>query len=289
MTGVAILSDVDMTLAESTSNYVSPENKRLAFDLHGKLKGAFAVVTGRAGDSVDLTFPGMPASVEHHASWRPEIGTDYIALAPLINTRELGAIARQSIQGQVRIFDEISKVLGTEPGVYIQEKKHALALIFAAAAATPEIRDLLADVATRIVAHGGLAATHRIAKGSDAVEIVPQGFNKGDAVRHFMGTLAFARRIPIFLGDSSSDATAMKVCADEFGGFGIAIGSGIPDAPYVHVRVKSINEAWQCMRVIESQPDDFAAVKEALRDPSTWGSKVGTMPANANLARLQVA
>ena len=241
---IAILTDVDMTLVPSTSKVLSDERRAIALALHQKLGGAFALVTGRPQSSVDETFNGfLPASVEHHSAWRPTQGSQFNALAPHLDSDALHASAHKMIHGNLHIFDEQHEVLGDKAGVFIELKKHSLALIFAPKA-TPEAgKDLLKSVAAKMLV-GPLATSHRISVGSDAVEIVPNGLNKGDAVRHFMSTPAFAGKTPIFIGDSSSDEKGMIVCANEYGGHGIAVGGGIPDAPHIKTRLQNPDQVW---------------------------------------------
>lgn len=246
---LAILTDVDMTLVPSMSTVLHHKRKSLTLDLHEALKGAFAVVTGRPGHSVDRTFRGqLPASVEHHSAWRPRQGDGFIALSPRLNAEELGAFVRSGINGDMELFREQKQVLGDRPGVFIELKKHSLALVFSAAATPDDQRQLLVSVAERARDEFGLKDSHRIARSSDAVEIVPIGHDKGDAVRHFMDTANFKGKIPVFIGDSSSDAKGMKVCAEEYGGFGIAVAHGIPDAPYVEHRVDTVEDVWKWLR-----------------------------------------
>src|SRR5688572_30401716 len=124
---LAILTDVDMTLLPSMSTASDAGQRRFILDLHERLKGAFAMVTGRPGKSIDQSFPGdLPASVEHHAAWRPKQGESYIALAPALDSEHIAEFARRTINGSLTIFDSSRGVTGDRPGVFIEQKNHSL-------------------------------------------------------------------------------------------------------------------------------------------------------------------
>lgn len=252
---LAILTDVDMTLLPSMSTDTTDEKKIIVSTLHQRLSGAFAFVTGRPAHSLDTSFPAkLPASVEHHAAWRPSSNDGFKPLAPILDSDGIAAFALREIASNLDIFSHQSEVLGDKPGVFIEKKNHSVALVFAARATPQAGRDLLNSVAQNVLTNFGLHNTHRISIGRDAVEVVPVGLSKADAVRHFMDTDAFRGKTPIFLGDGLPDTHGMKVCADEFGGYGIAVGSGIPDAPYIRERVNGIDEVWNYLRKLAYAP-----------------------------------
>lgn len=249
----ALLFDVDLTLLPSMSTDITPEQTGLIFSLYERTKGATCAMTGRPGESVDKCFPGLPASVEHHSAWRPQRDGDYIALAPRLDTAALSAQARELINGFMGIFESSAQVLGQEPGVFIERKEHAMALVHSGTISYAQ-RELLETTVDDLIADNNLSATHRVARGSDAVELVPlHGFDgkaldKGVAVRHFMAEAAFKGRIPVVFGDSGTDLKAMKVAAAEYGGFGVAVGKGIPDDHVVKMRVATYHDTWPLLQ-----------------------------------------
>lgn len=252
---LAILTDVDMTLLPSMSTATSEDKRMIVNILHQRLSGAFAFVTGRPAHSLDTSFPAqLPASVEHHAAWRPSSQDAFKPLAPILDSNGIADFALRAITGNLDIFNTQADVLGDKPGVFIEKKNHSVALVFAARATPQAGRDLLNSVAQNVLTNFGLQSSHRVSLGRDAVEVVPIGLNKADAVRHFMNTDAFRGKTPIFLGDGLPDTHGMKVCADEFGGYGIAVGNGIPDAPYVRERVNGIDDVWNYLRKLAHAP-----------------------------------
>lgn len=245
---IALFCDVDMTLLPSMATKIHPSRRDFALELYNRLGRAFAFVTGRPGDSLDTTFPQrLPASVEHHSAWRPEQGGDYIPLAPRLKTQEMGQTARERINGDIPLFARKEQVLEQRPGVFVEMKIHSLAFVFSAGAAPKEHIIILKLIAAQLMEIHSLGGTHRIAQGSDAVEIVPSHLDKGNAVRQFMETPSFRGKKPVFIGDGMPDAQAMKVCAEEFGGYGIAVGDKIPDASYIQDRVPGVDGAWKVL------------------------------------------
>ncbi|MBI4030199.1 MAG: HAD-IIB family hydrolase [Proteobacteria bacterium] len=241
----ALLCDVDMTLLPSMSTDVPADRRALADKLHTLLGGAFALVTGRPADSLDESFPSrFPASVEHHSAWRPTRESEFLPLSMPVDSEKLGSYAENKIRDVTLIFTAKQEVLEERPGIFVERKKFSLALVFSPKATPNDQRAFLKDLIGGILNEFNLSETHRLAEGSDAVELVPQNLCKGEAVRNFMNTEAFRGKTPIFIGDGLPDAKAMQVCAEEFGGFGVAVGHRIPDAPYIKRRLDTVDEVW---------------------------------------------
>ena len=240
----ALFLDIDLTLLPSMTTDVSPQQLALIFQLYEHLDGALAFVTGRSASSVDLTFPDLlPAAVEHHAGWRPSRGQPYIDRAQTINSAAIVSALKATLIDKVTIFPEKGRILQNEPGLYIEEKKYSLALVFPPQFSNA-IKPLLIGFANAAIQDYGLSATHHVVIGNDAIEIGPRNAHKIMAVNDFMATPAFKGRKPVFIGDSLSDAQAMQRCAEEFGGYGIAVGATIPAAPFIKTRLSGIDGAW---------------------------------------------
>lgn len=242
---IAIITDVDMTLVPSTSTILAPQRRDLFHKLHDDMKGALAISTGRPAVSVDATFGGaLPASVEHHSAIRLVKGGTFIEKAPRLS-QDIHEEARDKIGTRMHVFNQQSDVLGDKAGVFIERKEFSLALIFAAKATPQDKIDLLREIGDELLLNIG--PSHRISVGSDAVEIVPHGVDKGQAVRDFMATAAFQGRRPIFIGDSNSDRKGMEIAAAEFNGCGIAVRHGIADANFIRTRMHRKTEVWHFM------------------------------------------
>jgi trehalose 6-phosphate phosphatase len=264
MAGIAVFSDADLTLVKSFTRTLPQDRQDTAWRLHEKLGGAFAVVTGRSSPGVDCLIDGIPASVEFHSAWRPARGGPFVDIVPQIDSERIGAAIESALSSHVPILANYQPILAGEDGLFVQKKPHTLALLFNSASATAQQRDLMTRVTQEALEQAGVANDYHFFHGADVIEVAPKGRKKSDAVRDFMNTPAFAGRVPVFIGDGGADALAMEICAKDYGGFGIAVGRHIPDAPCILARVDTIEQAWECLRLIESLPDDFAAVKAAF-------------------------
>lgn len=240
----AILSDIDLSLLPSTSTDIEKWQQDLVRDLEDLLGGALCMITGRGIDSVDKVFPGVAASVEQHAAWRSERGEELAMLGQQMDVNEIVQEAANELSGKVKIIQSIADIANTESGVYIEEKQFSIALIFTDAASCA-----IAEEAARKImeAKEELRDTHGVKVGSDAVEIGPQGVDKGKAVHDFMATAKFAGRTPIYIGDGPTDEDAMRVCK-LYGGFNIAVGNLIEDESIVDLRVDTIEEVWDVLQ-----------------------------------------
>jgi trehalose 6-phosphate phosphatase len=71
------------------------------------------------------------------------------------------------------------------------------------------------------------AGTFEILTGKAVIEVKGLGFDKGTAVRRLMKHRPFSGRIPIFIGDDTTDEAAFAVMPD-FEGVAISVGRKVP-------------------------------------------------------------
>ena len=86
----------------------------------------------------------------------------------------------------------------------------------------PDQRERAATLA-RDAAHG-LKAIHVVA-GHDIFEVLERGVTKARAIEHLSTHPPFAGRIPVYVGDDTTDEDAIRA-AQEAGGFGVKVGPG---------------------------------------------------------------
>lgn len=255
-----IFCDVDLTLLPSMSRVVTAEQRQLISSLFINLAGGFVFITGRSLDGVDQCFPGMPASVEHHAAYRdPRMSQRGFTSGELkehvspLDTVSMDRHFREALGHHLPIFTSTDQVSGADRGTFIESKKYSMALVHSPVLGQKD-KGLLVDAAKEVWETHNLTETHRVAVGFDAVEISVQGKDKGIAIRDYMKNEFFHDRTPIMIGDSMSDAKAMQVCHEEYNGIGIAVGDAIPDAPYVHFRCDDIADVWNTLKDFNAQP-----------------------------------
>jgi trehalose 6-phosphate phosphatase len=84
--------------------------------------------------------------------------------------------------------------------------------------------------------------------GKMVIEARPKSISKGAALRAYMREEPFAGRVPVFIGDDTTDEDAF-IAAQELGGIGIKRGHGetaakmrIADVASVHALIKGLGE-----------------------------------------------
>ena len=182
--------------------------------LRDKLDGALAIVTGREiADVTGRLAPlDLPVAGSHGAERRRMDG------AVETPGPEVGAEAE-------RLAEELIAKLGHIPGMIIEHKVFSVALHYRNA---PDAADRVTAVAAEAL--GRLPGWEGV-PGKMVIEIRPGAFSKGSAVRAFMAEAPFAGRIPVFVGDDTTDEDGMKA-ATELGGYGIKVGTGDSVARY---------------------------------------------------------
>lgn len=200
--------DVDGTLidiAPTPSAIHIPEElppllQRLS-DIHG---GAVALVSGRSLDNLrQLVAPfDPPAAGLHGLEWRDAAGVIERVTAP---------------PG----LDDIRARLAAEAdrfvGLLLEDKGCAVALHYRQA---PQLGEHAQHVARAAIAdHPG----YGMVAGKMVVEIKPRGADKGGAVGAFMRSAPFAGRVPVFVGDDTTDEDGFAA-ANRLGGLSVLVG-----------------------------------------------------------------
>ena len=217
----ALYLDFDGTLVElaSTPDRVecAPSLLPLLATLHQLLDGALAIITGRRLESVDpflapLTLCGAGL---HGAQIRLQSSAQDIERAP----PEMRRLAAELATHFTRV-----------PGVLIEDKGGAVALHYRLA---PERADECQGLMRRLAAAYGLDTI----MGHCVIEARPAGINKGLGLHRLSEAPPFFGRVPIFVGDDTTDEDAILV-AQALGGSGIRVGSQPSAAQY---RLKNVS------------------------------------------------
>ena len=189
-----------------------PGSRELLERLSRQLGGALALVSGRKLADLDgfLGPPELPASGLHGQEFRP---------AP-------GAVRRRPPSPD---FDEARRRLlhriGPDDPLLLEDKGGGLVLHFRL---HPEQRERAKKLAQEAVA--GLPDLHAV-EGHSICEIRQRGISKALALQIFAGQPPFAGRLPVFVGDDSTDEDGFRAAA-EAGGFGVKVGPGVTEAAY---------------------------------------------------------
>jgi len=208
---MAVFIDFDGTLVEIVDK---PEEVEPAGGLESVLAGclsllggALAVVSGRPIQELDwfLSPLRLPAAGLHGLEYRlkPEDPTVTAQTGTEID------VLRERL-GRAKIIRD---------GVFVEDKGSALAVHYRAVPQSgPDILAFMKD------AIADLEDLHLVS-GKMVVEAKPDFSDKGSIVEAFMDERPFAGRVPVFIGDDTTDEDGMRA-ARRLGGFGVKVGSG---------------------------------------------------------------
>jgi trehalose 6-phosphate phosphatase len=205
----SLLLDIDGTIIDIAPTpdavNVPPQLVENIATLATLTDGAVAFVSGRRIGAVDrLFFPlKLPVVGCHGAEFRARADGEIDEAPSLPDSlkRQLGEIA------------------GIAPGIRLEDKQHTFAIHFRTApeAGPAVLRALLEH--RPVLAAAGL----QILSGKAVIEIKPRWFNKGTGVSRLMRHAPFSKRMPVFLGDDTTDEDVFRVLP-EYDGVGYAVG-----------------------------------------------------------------
>lgn len=205
----ALFLDFDGTLVDIAAQpelvQVSPELPGLLADLHKALGGALAIVSGRKLSDLDhfLAPYILPVSAEHGAQFRLADGSLTQAASP-----DLHEVSRVALA-----------LSAQHPGLKVEIKTTAVSLHYRQA---PELESLCLEAMAEAVKRSpGL----ELMQGKYVFDIKAAGVSKGSAISALMGQVPFARRLPLFAGDDTTDEAGFAA-VQGLGGEGIKVGEG---------------------------------------------------------------
>ncbi|MES3002868.1 MAG: trehalose-phosphatase [Pseudomonadota bacterium] len=174
-------------------------------ELNTFLGGAVAVISGRPIEQIDAFLHPLrlPVAGVHGAEHR---GLD-------------GVITRLMTQPLEEVEDAASQLAAQHPRLRIERKRGSLALHFRQA---PELEALCVDTLQGAVSRSpGL----ELLRGKMVVEAKPGGATKGRAIEAFMQEPPFQGRVPVFIGDDTTDEPGFSA-VQRMGGQGVKVGEG---------------------------------------------------------------
>ena len=213
----ALLIDVDGTLLEIAPHpdrvEVPPGLPRLLERLAGERDGALALVSGRPIADLDRLFEpwhGAAAGLHGIERRRPD-GSRVESEATPADAAAAAALDR--------LRPELRAVERQRPGVWLEDKRRTLALHYRA---VPEAGAEIRDRAERLLREQGDGL--RLIPGKMVVEFQPRGHGKDGAIAAFMAEPPFRGRLPVFLGDDTTDEEGFAE-VNRRGGLSIRVGA----------------------------------------------------------------
>jgi trehalose 6-phosphate phosphatase len=222
----ALLLDFDGTFVEFAPR---PEDVRVSaggIELLARLercfRGAFALVTGRRIIDLDsFVRPLVFNAIGVH-------GQEFRHLPGAVHSRK-------GPSGLPEVRRRLGALLGSNAAIRIEDKLSAVVLHYRG---HPSQGPAAARIAAAAVA--GLDDLEAV-PGHAILEIRERGVSKADAVRVAMGWRSFAGRIPVFVGDDTTDEDGLAA-AEAAGGFGVKVGPGATVARFRLADVAAVHD-----------------------------------------------
>jgi trehalose 6-phosphate phosphatase len=213
----ALLIDVDGTLLEIAPHpdrvEVPPGLPRLLERLSGERDGALALISGRPIADLDRLFrPWHGAAAGLHGIERRRLDGSHVES----EAAPADAAAAAALD---RLRPELQALERQQPGVWIEDKGRTLALHYRA---VPEAGAEIRDRAERLLREQGDGL--RLIPGKMVVEFQPRHYGKDSAIAAFMAEPPFRGRVPVFLGDDTTDEEGFAE-VNRRGGLSIRVGA----------------------------------------------------------------
>jgi trehalose 6-phosphate phosphatase len=220
--------DVDGTLIEIAS---TPSAIHVPVDLPGILRaladrhdGALALVSGRSVENIErLVYPFRFPAAGLHGMERTTANGLVVRPEPLP--------ALDAIRTRFRAAEG--------GGVLVEDKGLSLALHYRQA---PQREGDCRKLAEAAVAEH---PEFRLLAGKMVFEVKPKGYDKGAAMRAFMGEAPFAGRVPVFVGDDVTDEYGFEA-ANALGGITVLVGPERPTAARYRLDSVDACREWLC-------------------------------------------
>ena len=212
MPPIAIFTDFDGTLVELAPTPDSidvPEGLAEELALSAEhLGGAMAILSGRAIADLDRYIPPLTVALagSHGAERRRSDGS---APPPDVDQSTEAAQLATELQGFAH----------AHPGLLLEAKPVSVALHYRRA---PDLADACLEAMQKAIdAH----PRFHLLTGKMVIEARPRAVSKSAAMRAFLEEEPFRGRVPVFLGDDTTDEDGFTT-AQELGGVGIKVGAG---------------------------------------------------------------
>lgn len=200
----ALFLDLDGTLCPFADDpgavTLSQAQQRMLQDLHARLGGALAILSGRAHDDLARILDGLPLHAFGDHGHDP------------------AATLAHGVRRQLDKAEAALRKLACErDGVWVERKPASCALHYRRAPGC--------ETQLRVAARLALEPLSqlRLLEGQRVLEATARDGNKGAALRRAMALPAFEGRLPVAVGDDVTDEDAFLAAA-ALGGFGVAVG-----------------------------------------------------------------
>lgn len=192
----ALFLDIDGTLVEHCEHpegvQVPPGLEDILRDLNQRLDGALAFVTGRNLAMVERLFGPLGLAAAGTFGIERMLGEEL----------ESGQEEAERVR---HVFADLESLCAHMTGVYFEHKGPVLAIHTRANPGALGTVTAICRQALNVLPQG-----YRLVEGHAGVELLPEGATKSAAIAWFMTRPPFRDRVPVFLGDDTSDESGFE-------------------------------------------------------------------------------
>lgn len=209
----ALFLDIDGTLLDIAPTAkdvkVLPILVKNLARLNEKLDGALALISGRMIQDVDLLFDPLRlrCAGAHGAELRAS------PFGPVESSQFLPDFLR----------DEIRAAFKGMQGITVEDKMYNVAVHYRK---SPQNADKIESTLKRIIQNYDKNVV--LIHGRKVFEVSLTSYNKGQAIERLLKNAPFKNRRPVFLGDDTTDISAIGACM-KYGGIAARVGQGKPN------------------------------------------------------------
>jgi trehalose-phosphatase len=142
-----------------------------------------------------------------------------------------------------RLHQEIAPTLVNTPGLFLEDKRYALALHYRQA--QPQDAWVIEEFLAAVRAYQRKGITLEILHGKKVIEVRPVGSNKGKAVQ-FLIAGEHAHTLPVYIGDDTTDEEAFSALNER----GITIV--VADSPRASAAQYYLNDTADVLRFLST-------------------------------------
>lgn len=239
----ALFLDVDGSLLDFAPH---PDDVHVPDDLvdalarlRDALGGALALVSGRSLAQLDALFSPLQL---------PGAGLHGLQLR---ERPEAEVEVHEAPDALATIAARAHAIAARHPGALVEDKGSTIAFHWrmqGAAPAAPEF-EALGQEALELLPH------YRLQPGNHVLELRPDGYDKGGAIRHLIETGAFRGRTPVFVGDDLTDEHGFEA-VNALGGISVLVGTRTPTAARTRIDSPTQLREWLLDAANRFDPSD---------------------------------
>lgn len=219
----ALFLDFDGTLAPIQAHadqvHLTEDRHKTLIELSSVRNGALALLSGRDIRDLASRTPDAVMRVGNHGLYRMAPGE---------------TVAPQLEDLPSPLLDRLQTAVDQHEGAFLEIKGPVATVHYRKC---PDAGPVLIDA---VQSSAALIKGYQSKVGNHVAEALPDHANKGAALEQLMGTVPFRGRVPVMVGDDTTDEDGF-LAAQRLGGFGVRVG---PAETVARKRLNDVSEVW---------------------------------------------